>query len=263
MAGPSGNRISIDSVPYRQDGYDPVNFYNTKLDPSRDLYWGTIPRPDDPTPRCIVYLVTNIKVMDGCYIGMTEKGLPKRKHQHLWTARTGRGGVFHRAIRKYGEDSFRWRVIEVWPDYFSALDAERKCIRILKPAYNLTAGGGGIKGYKHTPETKIKMSAAKKGKPGIWARQSMPDHLRKRLADARRSERGKIIPPEIIDKYRHNASLANKARRTRVVHLQSGETFESVTAAAKKFGFTTGGICYLCSHKCKGRRGHSFRYVDK
>lgn len=169
------------------------------------------------------------------YVGMTEKGLPVRKAQHLWHAKNGSKGHFYNAIRKYGADSFVWHVVEEWPDYFSALAAERKSIRILRPAYNLTEGGGGVKGLRHSSESKAKMSAAKKGKPSVWTHTPMPQYLRDMAAAARRAERGRPKPKLMKP----------------VINLTTGEVYPSVTLAAEDLGVSVGSM----SRRVKLRNG--------
>ena len=47
------------------------------------------------------------------YIGQTTVGLENRRRRHMTDARNNRDRcVFHAAIRKYGEDSFEWTVLE-------------------------------------------------------------------------------------------------------------------------------------------------------
>ena len=73
-----------------------------------------------------------------------------------------------KAIRKHGRENFRYGVIkscaskeemDYWEKYFIvALHSKTPY------GYNCTDGGEGVIGFKHTPETCIKMSAMKKGK---------------------------------------------------------------------------------------------------
>lgn len=175
------------------------------------------------------------------YVGMTEKGLNKRKTNHLWHAANEPRGRFHRALAKYGHENFKWDVIEVWPDYFSALDAERKIIQILKPIYNMTAGGGGVKGYKHTAGAKQLMSEAKVGRPSVWSKTPMPAHIRERLAECRRAEKGIIKRPTI---------------RRAVIHLASAKEFDSVKEAADAFNTHPSCIVRWC------KKNERFAYKD-
>ena len=58
----------------------------------------------------VVYLVTNVR-NGKQYVGVTKKGLEKRKREHLWAApRFQHKMPFHAAIRKYGSDAFIWEL---------------------------------------------------------------------------------------------------------------------------------------------------------
>lgn len=72
----------------------------------------------------IIYMATNL-VNGKSYVGRTVKGLEHRRKNHIWAALSGKGKYFHRAIRKYGKDSFGWEVLcecknknllKVWPN---------------------------------------------------------------------------------------------------------------------------------------------------
>ena len=104
------------------------------------------------------------------YIGQTIKRLSKRRGDHFSNAfnknRAGYNNKFYNAVRKYG-DELKWEilydnipvhrlngmeiVIIAWYDSY-------------KRGYNSTLGGGGNVGYKHTDETKKKISRAGKGR---------------------------------------------------------------------------------------------------
>lgn len=53
----------------------------------------------------IIYCITNT-VNNKKYIGQTRNKLARRWSEHLYDARSGRGGVVHTAMRKYGDDKF-------------------------------------------------------------------------------------------------------------------------------------------------------------
>lgn len=71
------------------------------------------------------------------------------------------------AIRKYGKDSFDFKILIVCPaerlDYY-----EMACIAEYNTfegeGYNCTEGGGGVRGYHHSKETRRKQSEANIGK---------------------------------------------------------------------------------------------------
>lgn len=59
----------------------------------------------------LVYKATCIET-GKCYIGITITSLENRKCQHVGDANRGSNLHFHRAIRKYGEESFIWEILE-------------------------------------------------------------------------------------------------------------------------------------------------------
>ena len=101
-----------------------------------------------------------------CYVGQTVQELKVRKRCHQADSKR-HDYAFARAIKKYGIECFNWEVIcedvlekhldeyEIfYIDFYSSF----------RMGYNGDEGGKTRKGFKHTEETKIKMSKAKKGK---------------------------------------------------------------------------------------------------
>ena len=110
----------------------------------------------------IVYKHIN-KINGKVYIGQTALNVERR-----W--RNGKGyktGVFKKAIEKYGWDNFEHIIVR---DKLSKEEAnllEVSLIRKYKElgiCYNITDGGEGACGYKHTEESKKKISNRSKGK---------------------------------------------------------------------------------------------------
>ena len=183
----------------------------------------------------VVYMALN-KVNGAFYIGATEKGTEQRSIIHLGNVRRAEKNLrFYRAVRKHGAENFKFLTIKECSDYWDALESERQYISLLKPRYNMTAGGGGIKGYRHTPEAIVKMSAAKKGKPG---HPNSPEH-KLRLAECRRAEKGiKKLHGSAKEAIRANSRKANAARRRRVLNETTGEIYPSVKDASKALGLS-------------------------
>jgi group I intron endonuclease len=110
----------------------------------------------------IIYRTT-CKVNKKIYVGQ-HYVLSGKFHYYL-----GSGTLFRRAINKYGRENFYRETLEYCT---SAAKGDRETYWVIKLnsmntniGYNLTTGGEGTIGYKHTPETLKKMSDAKKGKP--------------------------------------------------------------------------------------------------
>lgn len=116
-----------------------------------------------------VYLITNSK-NGKCYVGSTKFSIEHRSWRHVYCARRNSQMFLHRAIRKYGEESF---IIESLIEGISrdeAYDYETLLIGELGThenfgGYNQCIGGRwgktrGMFGKKHSKKTKKKMSCA-------------------------------------------------------------------------------------------------------
>jgi group I intron endonuclease len=102
------------------------------------------------------------------YIGQTMMSLSRRWKEHVCRANGGSDFFFHRAIRKYGVQSF---IIELLTRCGTKGEMNRKEQEAIRSAntktphgYNLTDGGDGMGGFKHSEESKAKTSAALKGR---------------------------------------------------------------------------------------------------
>ena len=105
-----------------------------------------------------IYQITN--TLNGhSYIGFTEKTVDERWNSHKQNARNGIDYYFYRAIRKYGHVAFCVTILEGgWDPKIGKDIREPYWISVLKPEYNMTHGGDGIVGLKHSNETKEKLS---------------------------------------------------------------------------------------------------------
>lgn len=108
----------------------------------------------------IIYLVTNL-INQMKYVGQTIRTLKQRKSSHLSSSKKGSTYYLHRAIRKYGAENFKWEVI-----YNASSEEElneketffiKKYNTNSQDGYNLTEGGRGIRGWKHSELTKEKI----------------------------------------------------------------------------------------------------------
>jgi group I intron endonuclease len=117
----------------------------------------------------IIYCATN-KFNGKVYIGLTTKGLSRRKLAHYSDARNNiDGSYFHRAIRKHGDGNFKWEIIDENNDLKILKMLERLYIARYESmdhdiGYNITEGGDGNRGLKHSEESKRKIGLASKGR---------------------------------------------------------------------------------------------------
>ena len=205
-------------------------------------------QPANPQPESqqtgVIYKITN--TLNGkIYVGMTRQKLSKRISKHKYCGKHGRPGV-DTAIAKYGWENFTVEVIETCPVENLA---EREIFWIAKldangsNGYNLTEGGDGCTGYKHTAESrakisanhadvsgennpqygkplseehKAKISASEKGKTAWNKGKKMSEEQKRNLSATRKGKpsplKGKPRPPEVCAKIALSmkATLARK-----------------------------------------------------
>ena len=117
------------------------------------------PESETVKPTALYYITH--KPTGRIYIGITCQALRERWRMHLKAAKTGVRMKIAAAIAKYGAEAFEISTQCVFPTYEAAAFAERVHIARHKPHFNITKGGGGTLGRKHTPEAIAKMKAAK------------------------------------------------------------------------------------------------------
>ena len=70
--------------------------------------------------------------------------------------------IIHRALLKYGYSNFQLEILE-FCDPNLCLEREQHYINLLKPRYNILKKAGSSLGFKHSEETRAKMSSTKTG----------------------------------------------------------------------------------------------------
>jgi group I intron endonuclease len=164
-----------------------------------------------------VYLLLNLK-NNKMYVGKTKSRPERRWQRHVRSAVNGSKCLIHRAIRKHGWRNFSTDILWSGPVADMA-SMEAMCVAwagSMAPAgYNLTAGGDGSLGFKHTAATRKKLKAA-------FARRWAKPEEREKLAVA---NRGKMLSPE------HRAAISaswnrpplSKAARARISKARKGK----------------------------------------
>ena len=171
------------------------------------------------------------------YIGITGQEPEKR-----WNCGRGYRGNEHffRAIVKYGWDNIRHEILRSGLTKEEACEIEMQLISQYKSCdekygYNNSIGGsGGMLGYHHSEETKIKISSARRGKTYYY---EISDETRKKLSEAQREWLKNN--PEEIEKRRLAFTGANNPKygkpsknRRKVLCLELSIVFDSIQDAS-------------------------------
>lgn len=151
-----------------------------------------------------IYKITNLK-NNKIYIGFTINEIQIRLRNHIRASRQNkkRHTYLHSAIRKYGEDFFIVEEIEQGDNKKLLKEREKYWIEYFKPDYNLTKGGEGCLGYKHSEETKEKITGCPKG-----TKQTLSEEQRNIL-----SNRAKMMNEKKGSGYKLNVSEEDRQRR--------------------------------------------------
>jgi group I intron endonuclease len=115
----------------------------------------------------LIYRAVN-KINGKSYIGKTEKSLDTRREWHLASVKQHSKFAFHRALAKYGIESFEWHVIDTADNLSELNSKEQKYIELYESfgpnGYNMTAGGEGQTGWVPSAETRELWSDQRKGR---------------------------------------------------------------------------------------------------
>lgn len=247
----------------------------------------------------IIYLAYH-KKQHAFYVGKTVKTLPHRRNQHYVEARLRRSNsLFHKAIRKYGQDSFGWSVLEECATLEGLNEAEIKWIKLArcggKKVYNLSDGGDGgagssyWKGKSLPKETRDKISKSLKeyykthdspmkgmigDKSPLYGRKHSEESKHKMSRSKigiprsestkqklREANLGKKASKETLLKLSKRFSGANNPSARPVYCVTTGEQFDYAKLAAIKYNCDLSSIIKCCKGKIKTTKGLKFIYI--
>lgn len=135
---------------------------------------------NEETPYYVYTIVNHIN--NKIYIGKATNP-QKRWKKHIWISQQNpdkelQFSLIHAAIKKYGENNFTFKIVCDCQSEQHALEMEKYFILELKNThqlYNLTDGGQGSSGFKHSIESKQKMSEQRRGERHGMAKLSLSD----------------------------------------------------------------------------------------
>jgi group I intron endonuclease len=210
---------------------------------------------------CGIYLIKNI-ISGKEYVGST-RNLKRREYDH-WRAlklRSHHNVYLQRSYAKYGRRSFVFVVVECCtPDLL--IERENWWISILGTVspggYNLTSADR----HEVSEETRAKLSAARKGKPGFFKGKSHSIETRSRLsAVGMGNQHGKEWQPTLEQRERMSAAkLANPTKISRAASEAAWKANSKTWEVISPIGDTVT-ICNL-SKFCKEHNLHKGNMVQ-
>ena len=227
----------------------------------------------------IIYKVTN-KINGKMYIGQTVNSMEKRRRRHLNVLRrTILNRPFHNALKKYRQENFDWEIIEYCDSKYELNLAEEWYIRYYKTfirfidccGYNLTLGGEGSVGYKHSNDTLKCMSEAsfKSTKHYSRGKHLLEEHKQKiRLSNIGRKwtdEQRSNYKESMTGKY---LGRDNKNAKKFVIITPKGNEFYIIGLAHFSRLYKSGLLCFkllsaVATNKRNHHRGYKCRYYDE
>lgn len=232
----------------------------------------------------VIYVFKN-KVNGKMYVGQTQRTFAVRTKQHLSRSDT----YFDKALAKYGLGNFSYEIIDRGNTLEELNEKERywitECDCLWPKGYNLTVGGGGVNGYKHTDEQKRKMSDMKKGKMTgkdnpfyglnhtVEAISKMSNFQSSRWTNEARKERsdnykgkfGGVDNPFYGKEHKQSSkckmSKAKDNIKVKVRNIDTGEVFESLTLASKTHNVQVAHIKRVCKGQIKTCGGFRWEFV--
>lgn len=200
-----------------------------------------------------VYKHTNLQ-NGKVYIGITCKDVAVR-----WKNGKGyqKGTHFRNAIDKYGWGNFAHDILFENLNEDEAKRKEIELIALYKSAdreygYNTTNGGDGTSGLKHSEETRKKLSEMQ-----IGLHRSPRTEFKKGMTPWNKGKKAS-------DEYRRKISEAHKGKpslkRKKVICVETGVVYDSVTSAAEAVGSSSTTISAVCKGDLKTSKGYRWEY---
>lgn len=212
-------------------------------------------------PCWSVYVHTN-KINGKKYVGITSQN-PKDR----WLGGHGYGHKlkFGRAIEKYGWDGFEHEIVcEKIPED-EAKNMEQVLISNFSTqddryGYNMTSGGDGISGFKHTDESRRKMSISKSGSNHPNYHKHLSETTRTKIANQLVGNQNAfgVVRSATTRKRMSNSKKKPVEMYTNGVFVQR---FDSATDAQLETGISRKNISLCCLGQRKLAGGYSWKFA--
>lgn len=213
-------------------------------------------------PMIIYFVLMNDEVV---YIGQTKLSLEKRRAQHEYNAKRGKGYIIGSGIRKHGADKFTWNIHSMYFHQRDLDSAEKHLIAKYKPKYNINLGGEARGQRKASGKPSWNKGA--QGLQKAWNKGRKEDRIEV-LNNIKESANNRIstLTMSVAHKEKIQEGRRRKYRETKKAFLchQNNKTYALVVDAAKDLGISANGIYAVLNpnHKLKSYKGFTFSYIQ-
>lgn len=203
----------------------------------------------------VIYKVTNM-VNGKVYVGQTMMSLRRRWYYHCH--KSSECTAIHRAIQKYGADSFTIQVIDRADDRAELDSKEAFWIHFLGSmvpnGYNLKTGGNTPTYSEASMQRMSRNHADVSGTNNPRYGVHLSFETRQKIAN---SHRGKHLSEEHKEKCR-----LNSPKRRMVKNLDTGDIYPSCRLAEKQCDLAHGTVSRVCQGKGHTSGGFRWCYVE-
>ena len=156
------------------------------------------------------YIITN-KQNGKSYVGITTRKIARRWYEHCYLGNSC-GQLLNKAINKYGIDAFEIQVVASAKTISDLKELEKQLIvqyqTKVPNGYNLTDGGDGLTGYRHTEEDKKRNGDLKRG-------TVHSDETKQKMKDAHTGKNNHFYGKSHSEETKQRISATKQANPTR------------------------------------------------
>lgn len=217
-----------------------------------------------------IYKISQINT-NNFYIG-SAVNIPKRwvRHRSQLDANTHHSKYLQRVYNKYGKDSLTFEVVE-FCEKNQLLAREQHYLDELKPIFNSYKVAGSPLGFKHSEETKRKISELQKGKKVNFSEQGRANIIaalkkprseetkRKMSEAAKKRNHDYLRAPEVVEKVaaKHRGMKRSEETKKKISQSKKGKKMSEQTLLEMKKRMQTEEIRKKISEKNKGKVAHN------
>lgn len=212
-----------------------------------------------------IYLITNL-VNGHTYLGQSSD-IRIRWNRHRTSLRKGKhhSRYLQRAWNKYGEESFKFEIIELVQNLSHLGSYEISYFNYLKPEYNICAPGDSPSlGIRRTPEFRQKMSDCRKGSKspnfGKTMSPEVKEKIRQSLLGGKMTETMKSKLSKTKQGYIPYAAIASITKPVEQISL-SGEVVKTWPSARAAVGFSYKCISSCCHNHSNTHKGFYWKFL--